>query len=183
MAYRFIPVFIARPAWDLTAAGEQQFAHGHTCKGVIMKTTLKQLAAGAVAALSLGLMTAPALAADTIRIGSFLSVTGPASFLGDPELKTLELYIDKLNEDGGLLGKQVELVHYDDVGDAANHSFEDTPVRGSVVPVEGTEAQAVHRGDGPGAHRENVADNPTHTCCRALKRFHRTGMIVALDLE
>ena len=52
-----------------------------------MKTTLKQLAAGAVAALSLGLMTAPALAADTIRIGSFLSVTGPASFLGDPELK------------------------------------------------------------------------------------------------
>ncbi|MEP5287212.1 MAG: ABC transporter substrate-binding protein, partial [Alloalcanivorax venustensis] len=84
-----------------------------------MKTTLKQLAAGAVAALSIGLMAAPALAADTIRIGSFLSVTGPASFLGDPELKTLELYIDKLNEDGGLLGKQVELVHYDDVGDAA----------------------------------------------------------------
>lgn len=119
MAYRFIPVFIARPVWDLMAAGKQQFAPGHTCKGVIMKTTLKQLAAGAVAALSLGLMTAPALAADTIRIGSFLSVTGPASFLGDPELKTLELYIDKLNEDGGLLGKQVELVHYDDVGDAA----------------------------------------------------------------
>ena len=86
-----------------------------------MKTTLKQLAAGAVTALSIGLMAAPALAADTIRIGSFLSVTGPASFLGDPELKTLELYIDKLNEDGGLLGKQVELVHYDDVGDAANH--------------------------------------------------------------
>ncbi|MBF1802316.1 ABC transporter substrate-binding protein [Alloalcanivorax profundimaris] len=84
-----------------------------------MKRTLKQLAAGAVTALGLTLATVPAQAADTIRIGSFLSVTGPASFLGDPELKTLELYIDKINERGGVLGKQLELVHYDDAGDAS----------------------------------------------------------------
>ena len=30
-----------------------------------------------------------ASAADPIKLGSFLAVTGPASFLGDPELKTL----------------------------------------------------------------------------------------------
>ena len=28
---------------------------------------------------------------EPIRIGAFLSVTGPAAFLGDPELKTLEM--------------------------------------------------------------------------------------------
>lgn len=59
-----------------------------------------------------------ASAADTIKIGSFLAVTGPASFLGDPELKTLQLYIDRINADGGVLGKQLELVHYDDGGSA-----------------------------------------------------------------
>lgn len=57
-------------------------------------------------------------AADVIKIGSFLSVTGPASFLGEPELKTLQLYIDKINAEGGVLGKKLELIHYDDGGDA-----------------------------------------------------------------
>ncbi|GGF65182.1 ABC transporter substrate-binding protein [Terasakiella brassicae] len=52
-------------------------------------------------------------AADPIKIGTFLSVTGPASFLGDPELKTLELYIEELNANGGVLGRQVELIQYD----------------------------------------------------------------------
>ncbi len=64
--------------------------------------------------LSFGLVTAgTARAADPIKIGTFLSVTGPASFLGDPELKTLQMYIEKINADGGLLDRQVELVHYD----------------------------------------------------------------------
>jgi len=57
-------------------------------------------------------------ATDTIKIGTFLAVTGPASFLGDPELKTLQLYVDEINKQGGLLGKQVELVHYDTGGNA-----------------------------------------------------------------
>lgn len=70
------------------------------------KTTLL----AAVAALS---VSATPFAADTIKIGSFLSVTGPASFLGDPELKTMQMYIDRINADGGVIGKQLELVHYD----------------------------------------------------------------------
>jgi len=55
---------------------------------------------------------------DPIRIGSFLAVTGPASFLGDPELKTLKLYIDEVNAKGGIDGRKVELVHYDTSGKA-----------------------------------------------------------------
>ena len=57
-------------------------------------------------------------AQEPIRIGSFLSVTGPAAFLGDPELKTLEMYVDKLNAEGGVLGRKLQLVAYDDGGDA-----------------------------------------------------------------
>jgi branched-chain amino acid transport system substrate-binding protein len=57
-------------------------------------------------------------AQEPIRIGSFLSVTGPAAFLGDPEQKTLELYVEKLNAAGGVLGRKLELVTYDSAGDA-----------------------------------------------------------------
>ena len=49
---------------------------------------------------------APVAAQEPIRIGAFLSVTGPAAFLGDPELKTLDLYIAKLNAAGGVLGRK-----------------------------------------------------------------------------
>jgi len=59
-----------------------------------------------------------ALAQEPIRIGSFLSVTGPAAFLGDPELKTLEMQIESLNAAGGVLGRKLQLVAYDDAGDA-----------------------------------------------------------------
>jgi branched-chain amino acid transport system substrate-binding protein len=57
-------------------------------------------------------------AQEPIRIGSFLSVTGPAAFLGDPEQKTLELYVEKLNAAGGVLGRKLQLITYDSAGDA-----------------------------------------------------------------
>jgi len=56
--------------------------------------------------------------AEPIRIGAFLSMTGPAAFLGDPEHKTLQMLVDKLNADGGVLGRKLQLVAYDDAGDA-----------------------------------------------------------------
>ena len=49
-----------------------------------------------------------AQAADPIKIGAFLIVTGPASFLGDPELKTLQMYIEDLNAKGGVNGRKLE---------------------------------------------------------------------------
>ncbi|MBY0454202.1 MAG: ABC transporter substrate-binding protein [Burkholderiaceae bacterium] len=79
-----------------------------------MKFKIKQIAIGAV--LALGTLTA--MAADAIKIGTVLSVTGPAAFLGDPELKTLQMYVEELNAKGGVLGRKLELVHYDDGSDA-----------------------------------------------------------------
>ena len=79
-----------------------------------MKHSIKKLVAGT--ALALGALGA--FAADPIKVGSVLSVTGPAAFLGDPELKTLQLYVDDLNKKGGVLGRPLQLVHYDDGSDA-----------------------------------------------------------------
>ena len=59
-----------------------------------------------------------ASAQEPIRIGAFLSVSGGAAFLGDPEQKTLELYVEKLNAAGGVLGRKLQLVSYDSAGDA-----------------------------------------------------------------
>jgi len=52
-----------------------------------------------------------------IKIGAVLSVTGPASFLGDPEKKTLEMYVADINAKGGVNGQQIKLFVYDDGGD------------------------------------------------------------------
>lgn len=53
-----------------------------------------------------------------IKIGAVLSVTGPASFLGDPEKKTLEIYVDEINAKGGVNGQKLQLTVYDDGGSA-----------------------------------------------------------------
>lgn len=55
---------------------------------------------------------------EPIKIGAFLSVTGPAAFLGDPEQKTLELYVEKINAGGGVLGRRIKLISYDSAGSA-----------------------------------------------------------------
>jgi branched-chain amino acid transport system substrate-binding protein len=55
-----------------------------------------------------------------IKIGSVLSVTGPASFLGDPEKRTLELYVGKINAAGGVNGQKLQLIVYDDAGNASS---------------------------------------------------------------
>jgi len=69
-------------------------------------------------ALLAGALAQPALAQGTIKIGSVLSITGPAAFLGEPEDKTLKMYVEKVNQEGGVNGKKLELVTYDDGGDA-----------------------------------------------------------------
>jgi branched-chain amino acid transport system substrate-binding protein len=71
-----------------------------------------------VATLALAAFAGTVQAQEAIRIGAFLSVTGPAAFLGDPEQKTLEMYVERINAEGGLLGRKLQLFSYDDAGDA-----------------------------------------------------------------
>lgn len=78
-----------------------------------MKLSVTTALAGTLA-LVLGL-AAPALA--DIRIGATISETGPASFLGDPEAKTLKMLVEEINAAGGVNGEKIELIVYDDGGD------------------------------------------------------------------
>jgi branched-chain amino acid transport system substrate-binding protein len=59
-----------------------------------------------------------AQAGEPIRIGAIFSVTGPASFLGEPERNTAKMLEEDLNKAGGLLGRKVEVIVYDDESDA-----------------------------------------------------------------
>jgi branched-chain amino acid transport system substrate-binding protein len=70
----------------------------------------------AVAVLAGGPLVAGA--AEPIRIGAIFSVTGPASFLGEPERNTVKMLEDDINQSGGVLGRPVEIIVYDDETDA-----------------------------------------------------------------
>jgi branched-chain amino acid transport system substrate-binding protein len=59
-----------------------------------------------------------AVAAPPIKIGALFAVTGPASFLGEPERNTAQMVVDEINKAGGIKGRQLQLVVYDTQGDA-----------------------------------------------------------------
>lgn len=82
-----------------------------------MRTSRVSLLVAVMAALTL---ISASYASAQVKIGAVLSVTGPASFLGDPEKRTLEIYVAEINAKGGINGQKLQLVVYDDAGDANN---------------------------------------------------------------
>jgi branched-chain amino acid transport system substrate-binding protein len=52
-----------------------------------------------------------------IKVGAILAITGPASFLGAPEAKTLEMLAEKVNSSGGVLGRKIQLIIKDSKAD------------------------------------------------------------------
>jgi len=84
---------------------------------------LKKLVLFTMAGLfGIGVLISPALA-DSYKIGAVFSVTGRASFLGDPEKKTATMIADEINKAGGINGKKLELIVYDDEGDATKSNL------------------------------------------------------------
>jgi branched-chain amino acid transport system substrate-binding protein len=74
-----------------------------------------------IATLLLVLILAPSvlLAKSVYKIGGIFSSTGRASFLGDPEKKTMEMMVERINASGGIDGHMLEAVIYDSEGDPA----------------------------------------------------------------
>ena len=64
----------------------------------------------AIAVLVMSLTVIPAAMAETVKIGAILAVTGPASFLGGPEARTLEMLAEQANAAGGINGNKIELI-------------------------------------------------------------------------
>lgn len=63
---------------------------------------------------------APARAAESIKVGFSMALTGAVAPSGRQLLLALEIWRDDVNAKGGLLGRPVELVYYDDQSNPAN---------------------------------------------------------------
>ena len=119
--------------------------------------------------MSICLLTAPAsFAAGTIKIGGLFAVTGPASFLGEPEKKTLELLVKETNDKGGINGFKLEAVIYDTTGDAtkavqlATRLIKDDKVSVIIGPSTTGESMAVI----PVVEKEKI---PLVSCAAGIK--------------
>jgi len=74
----------------------------------IIRLALSSLAAALIFA------AAPAKAAEPIKIGFGMSLTGPLAANGKMSLVAMQVWEDDINARGGLLGRPVKLVYYDD---------------------------------------------------------------------
>jgi branched-chain amino acid transport system substrate-binding protein len=91
----------------------------------MLRTRRKQVCrrlAVAVAALALLLLPPhpPASAADPVKVGFSMAMTGAVAQNGKQLLIALQLWRDDVNANGGLLGRPVELVYYDDQSNPSN---------------------------------------------------------------
>jgi branched-chain amino acid transport system substrate-binding protein len=89
------------------------------------RVTRRGVAVGIGAAVfAVGLAAAPVTATaqsgEPIKIGFSMALTGPLAPNGKQALLGAEIWQEEINVKGGLLGRKVELVHYDDQSNPAN---------------------------------------------------------------
>src|SRR5947208_14759458 len=65
------------------------------------------------------LLSGPAFAAEPIKIGFSAEETGGSAASGKQFVLTAQIWADQINAKGGLLGRQVQLIHYDDQSNPA----------------------------------------------------------------
>ena len=85
-----------------------------------MITAMRLLAVAVLAAVMGFSAAAPARAADPVKVGFSMALTGSVAPNGKQILLALEIWRDDVNAKGGLLGRPVELVYYDDQSNPSN---------------------------------------------------------------
>lgn len=83
----------------------------HVTNRSLRREGLRWLAAAAVL---FSTAAAPVNAADPIKIGLGMALTGPLAANGKMSLVAMQVWEDDINAKGGLLGRPVKLVYYDD---------------------------------------------------------------------
>ena len=76
------------------------------------------------AALLLCCAAASSFAAEPIKIGAFFALSGPAANIGTPTKLVAQMAADKINKEGGINGRPIELI----VGDT-----ESDPAKAAVI--------------------------------------------------
>ncbi len=87
-------------------------------KSKLFNAALAMILAMALAFFGCGKPPQKAVPKKPIKIGAIFSVTGRASFLGDPEAKTVEMLVEEINATGGINGRKLEVVILDDESDS-----------------------------------------------------------------
>ena len=80
----------------------------------MLRRLFRSIAFVAIAILTIMMAHAPAKAQEPIRIGFGMSLTGPLSANGKSALLAMKIWQEDINAKGGLLGRPVKLVYYDD---------------------------------------------------------------------
>lgn len=74
---------------------------------------------GQILALGLQISATASQAQEPIRVGAIVSTTGPLAFVGEPEARSMQMLAERVNMNGGILGRKIELTSYDDASDSA----------------------------------------------------------------
>jgi branched-chain amino acid transport system substrate-binding protein len=82
---------------------------------VFLAITMVLAAAGVYAAKE----KAPAKDKEPIKIGAFFALSGPAASIGTPTKLVAEMVVDKINKEGGINGRPLELIIGDTESDPA----------------------------------------------------------------
>ena len=72
-----------------------------------------------LAAMAVCLAVSPSLAGEPIKLGAFFALSGPAASIGAPTKLVAQMATDKINKEGGINGRPIELVIGDTESDPA----------------------------------------------------------------
>lgn len=102
-----------------------------------------------LALVALMAVTCYAQKKEPYKVGAIFSITGPASWLGEPERRTARMIEEEINAKGGINGHPLEVIIEDDVGDetkavnAVNKLIEKDQVLAIIGPSRSGPSMAV----------------------------------------
>lgn len=122
----------------------------------------------------------PSQAVEPIKIGAVFTQTGWAGFLGTPQKEAVEVEVDRINRQGGVLGRPIEVYYEDDQSNPTTSVIAATKlVRDlKVCAVLGTSFTSGATSMIPIAEREEVPLLPT---CPATVPFSKWVFFVLID--
>lgn len=102
--------------------------------------------------LSLFILGGIAYAAEPIKLGAFFDLTGTSSAIGTPTKLVAEMVVKKINDEGGINGRPLQLVIADDEGD---------PTKAAIIAKKFIESDKVVAIIGPTRTDTGMAAKPT----------------------
>jgi len=123
-----------------------------------MRAYSKRLLAVAAAMTIATMVTGGALAADGIKVGVLLPLTGAQAKFGEIEKRSYEMAAEEINAKGGVNGKKIELLFEDDTGkpDVGRSGVEKLISREKVSVITGGYSSSVTAAAAPVAQQFKV---------------------------